>query len=162
MGGHALNLVVRGHDDCGIGVADDVAEGNQKALHQPAIADLERGQVDAPFGRSVDEMLERRENLVAAQGARPALQPAHGGDAHLRDQMRVLTEHLLDAAEPGVERHIDHRRQRHRRAAHPRFAAGYGEHALDQRRVPRAAQGRRNREHRGVPRGIAMRGFLVE
>ena len=93
-----------------------------------------------------------------------ALKSAHGGDAQLRDQIRIFAVGFLDPAPARIARHVHDRRERLVRAAGARFLGGHGEKRFHQTGIERRAQadglGKAGAAHRrrgraGIPRGTS-------
>ncbi len=73
VGRNALNLIIGGHDDSGVGFPDHLFEGDQEILPQSPFAHVGGRGVEPALRRAVDEMLQRGENFIGGKWPRPLL-----------------------------------------------------------------------------------------
>src|SRR5262249_35131646 len=90
------------------------------------------------------------------------LKAAHCRDTQTRDEIRILSEGLLDAAPARLTRDIDHRAQRLMGAACARFGGRHRVQPLDEIRIERGAEADRLREARALRRRVTVQTFLME
>ena len=107
-------------------------------------------------------VLERGDHVAAVGEGGVALEPAHGGHAQPRHQIRILAERLLHAPPPRLAGDVHHGRQRLVRAARPRLGGGHRVEPLDQAGVERRAKTDRLRETGALLRRLAVQALLVE
>jgi hypothetical protein len=111
------DLVIRRHDDRGVGAPDDPLERRKIDLSKRPFRHVGRPDVQSPLRRAVDKMFERGEHLVGRQGTRSALQALHSGKAHFAGQVGILAEELFHAAPTRVPHEVEHRAEGDRHAA---------------------------------------------
>ena len=140
----AVDLDVGGHDRARVRFLDRGVERREEGLADHALRVVARADVHAGLGLAVHgEVLQRRDDVAGVDlpvRLGRALQPAHGGDAHARHQVRVLAVGLLGAAPARIAHDVDDGRQRVLRAARARLLRDGGHDLLDQRGIEAGRQ----------------------
>ena len=163
VGGDAVDLVVRGHEGDGAGLAQGFAEGEEKCFAEDAHGDVGGGAVHAGLGLPVaDEVLEGGEDASLVTESGVALEPADRGDAEARDQERILAVGLFHAAPARLASHVHNRRQRLMGAAEAGLGCGGGEDALHQLGIEGGAERDGLGEAGAVHGRVAVQALLVE
>ena len=147
MPGHAVDLVVGGHHRGDGGFVYGRIEGHEELAAQVAFGDVDGAAVGARLGLAVrGEVFGRRQHVIGADRARVALQARDRGHAHARDQVRVLSVHLVHSAPARLARQIEVGAEDPGRAARARLARDDGEDLFDQGRIEGGAERQRDRE----------------
>ena len=141
VGGNAINLVVGGHDAANVRLLDCSLKGHQKILANDALGIISRRGVGTSLGLPMDcEVFHGRQNVMAIDIERIALQSCDCRDSHSRYQERILAIGLFGASPARITREIKHRREDLARAARTGLVTRGGEYLLHELRVPGARQ----------------------
>ena len=116
---HAVDLVVRRHDADGAGLrAIASLNGCRNVSRSTRIETFTGAQFMPDSGwPCAAKCFSVASTCFLSRNVAVALEAAHRGDAHARDEVRIFAERLLDAAPARIARHVDHRRERLMRAA---------------------------------------------
>lgn len=160
--GHAVDLVVRGHDGGGPGT-DPGAGGREMDLVQFPQPQLGLGGVTAADGGALSgEVLEHDGGLVAGEELPRALHAAYQRLREPGGQVRVFAEALLRTSPARVAGDVQCRDQGDVAATGPQFGGGVGGGTFVELGVPGGADGQIDREDRAVEGHEAVRDLLDE
>ena len=130
-----VQAVVPGHDHANAGLADGGLERHQVQLAERALVDLRRDRHPFELGVVADEVFDARRHALT-------LQPAHVGDSELGGQEWVLAEALEVASADRRAVEVHGRGEHDVGALRVRLPPERPADLLDQRRIPRRAEGR--------------------
>ena len=161
--GHAVDLVVGGHDRVDPRLLHRGLEGLEVLLAQDPLAEEDGGGIDPPFVRPMArEVLGGGEHAAGPQRQALALVAANRGHPQPGGEIGVFAVGLFGAAPARIAGEVEDGRQHLLDAPRSRFPRGHRHDALEEVHVPGAGEAdghgevRRPRSHEAVDR------FLVE
>ena len=163
MARHTVDLVVRRHHGADSSASNGFLERREEILAQLALRDLRRRDIDAAFGLAVTgQVLQRREHLAGREPLAVTLQAAHGSDAQLTYEVRILAKGLLDPAPTRITCHVDDRRQHEMHASCANFASDHCADVMDEHGIETARHRDRLRKHCRVRRHVTVQRLFVK
>ncbi len=162
MGGHAVDLVIGGHDGADIGFLDDLLERREEIFAQGALRHFGRPDIGAVFRLAVaGHVLQGGEHLVLGQRQGLALEADHRRLADHAAQVRIFAIGFLDTAPARFAGDIDDRRQSEIGTTCAHFTGGHGEDLLGHVGIEAGSETNGLREGGRVLGDVAVERFLM-
>lgn len=160
---HAVDLVVGRHHAHDARLRHRRMEGHQEVLAKDALGDVHGSDVGPALGLAVRRVvLRRRDHMLAVDARAGPLQRLHDGNAHARDEERVLAVRLVGATPARLAAEVEVRAEHLMAAARPHLERRRREDARGELRVPRARERERLREVSALRGHLAMERLVVK